>query len=145
MGVGKVLVIMATTQETPVRSSRRAKSRRGAALMMAIFVMTVCSMIIITILDTQTLQFTSLRNTMDYDRARYLAESGVQHALSFLEQDYALIGIDKYDVPWTNAPDANNQYMADLTEGANGTIIIAAQGRSGNFTRRLEITVKMGG
>lgn len=123
----------------------RGKSRRGAALMMALFVMMVCSMIVITILDTQTLQFSALRNTMDYDRARYLAESGIQHSLAFIEQDYDLIGIDKYDIPWTNAPDGNNQYMADLSEGAAGTIIVSAQGRSGNFTRRLEITIKMGG
>ncbi|MEO8493723.1 MAG: hypothetical protein ABI614_01530 [Planctomycetota bacterium] len=127
------------------RRPTRRTIRRGMALMMALFVMTVCSMIVITILDTQTLQFTALRNTMDYDRARYLAESGVQHALAFLEQDYAVIGVDKYDVPWTNAPDANNQYMATLSAGPNGTVIIAAQGRSGNFTRKLEITVKMGG
>ena len=115
------------------------------ALMMAMFVMTVCAMIVITILDTQTLQFTALRNTMDYDRARYLAESGVQHALAFLEEDYDLIGIDAYDIPWTDAPDGDNQYMADLSEGANGIVIIAAEGRSGIFTRRLEISVKMGG
>lgn len=121
------------------------KRRRGAALMMALFVMTICMMIVITILDTQTLQFTALRNTVDYDRARYLAESGIQHSLAFIEQDYDLIGIDKYDVPWTNAPDSNNQYMADLSEGPNGTIIVVSQGRSGNFTRRLEITIKMGG
>ncbi len=123
----------------------RGNSRRGAALMMALFVMMVCSMIVITILDTQTLQFSALRNTMDYDRARYLAESGIQHSLAFIEQDYDLIGIDKYDIPWTNAPDINNQYMADLSEGPGGTIIVSAQGRSGNFTRRLEITIKMGG
>ena len=113
--------------------------------MMALFVMMVCSMIVITILDTQTLQFSALRNTMDYDRARYLAESGIQHSLAFIEQDYDLIGIDKYDIPWTNAPDNNNQYMADLTEGPGGTIIVSATGRSGNFSRRLEITIKMGG
>jgi type II secretory pathway component PulK len=113
--------------------------------MMALFVMLVCSMIVITILDTQTLQFSVLRNTMDYDRARYLAESGIQHSLAFIEQDYDLDNIDKYDIPWTNAPDSDNQYMSDLSEGPNGTVIIAAQGRSGDFTRRLEITVKMGG
>ncbi len=130
------------------RSSKSTtrRPRRGVALMMALFVMVVCSMIVITILDTQTLQFSALRNTMEYDRARYLAESGVQHALAFLEEDYDLIGIDKYDIPWTNAPDSDNQYMADLSEGAAlGTVVIAAQGRSGSFTRRLEITVKMGG
>ena len=113
--------------------------------MLAMFVMIVCAIIVITILDTQTLQFTALRNTMDYDRARYLAESGVQHSLAFLEDDYDLVGIDGYDIPWTDAPDSDNQYMADLTEGPNGTVIIAAQGRSGSFTRRLEISVKMGG
>lgn len=113
--------------------------------MMALFVMMVCSMIVITILDTQTLQLSALRNTIDYDRARYLAESGLQHSLAFIEQDYDLIDIDKYDIPWTNAPDSNNQYTSDLSEGPGGTIIISAQGRSGNFTRRLEITIKMGG
>lgn len=127
------------------RRTRPRHTRRGAALILALFVMTICSMIIITILDTQTLQFTALRNTMDYDRARYLAESGVQHALAFLEQDYDLTNIDVYDIPWTDAPDSNNQYMADLTEGANGTVIVVAEGRSGNFSRRLEIIVKMGG
>ena len=130
---------------TRIRRPARRTARRGMALMMAMFVMTVCAMIVITILDTQTLQFTALRNTMDYDRARYLAESGVQHALAFLEEDYDLIGIDAYDIAWTDAPDGNNQYMVDLSEGANGTVIIAAQGRSGNFTRKLEISVKMGG
>jgi len=70
---------------------------------------------------------------------------GIQHSLAFLEDDYELNGINAYDIPWTNAPDANNQYMADLTEAANGIVIISAQGRSGNFTRRLEIRVKMGG
>ena len=127
------------------RRPSRKTTRRAVALMMALFVMTVCSMIVVTILDTQRLQFTSLRNTMDYDRARYLAESGVQHALAFLEEDYDLIGIDNYDIPWTDAPDSNNQYSADLSEGSNGIVIIAAQGRAGNFTRRLEISVKMGG
>ncbi|HUG68975.1 MAG TPA: hypothetical protein VMM76_14595 [Pirellulaceae bacterium] len=113
--------------------------------MMALFVMMVCSMIVITILDTQTLQLSALRNTIDYDRARYLAESGIQHSLAFIEQDYDLNDIDKYDIPWTNAPDSTNQYMSDLSEGPGGTIVISAQGRSGNFTRRLEITIKMGG
>lgn len=137
--------MMATERTIRFPRPARRSTRRAMALMMALFVMTVCSMIVVTILDTQTLQFTALRNTMDYDRARYLAESGVQHALAFLEDDYDLIGVDKYDIPWTDAPDANSQYMADLSEGDPGIVIIAAQGRSGSFTRRLEIAVKMGG
>jgi len=130
------------------RSIEHRKKRRGAAFLLALFVMAVCSMIVIATLDTQTMQFASLRNTMDFDRARYLAEAGVQHALAFLEEDYAIgpgNDINKYDMGWTNFPDSNNQYQVDLTEGPNGTVIIRADGRAGQFTRRLEITVKMGG
>ena len=96
-------------QPTRIRTLQITRRRRGAALLLALFVMTVCSMIAITILETQTLQLTALRNTIEYDRARYLAESGIQHALAFVEEDYDLIGIDKYDIPWTNSPDGNRQ------------------------------------
>ena len=46
--------------------------------MLAMFVMVVTTTIVIAILDTETLQYSSLLHTMDYDRARYLAEAGVQ-------------------------------------------------------------------
>ena len=122
------------------------KRRRGAAFLLALFVMSACSMIVIATLDTQVLQFSALRNTMEYDRARYLAEAAVQHSLAFLEQDYAIDDdLNVYDLDWQNFPDANNQYRVDLSEGANGTVIILADGRSGQVTRHLEITVKMGG
>ena len=119
--------------------------RRGVAFLMALFVMAVCSLICISILDTQMLQFASLRNTMEYDRARYLAEAAVQHALSEIEEDYDIPGTPEERIPWTNFPDSNNQYRATLSDGGSGTILIDAEGRSGQFTRRLLIQIKMGG
>jgi hypothetical protein len=107
--------------------------------------MATCSLIVISTLDTQTLQYASLRNTTQYDRARYLAEAALQHSLAFLEQDYSAGDPDRYDIAWTNFPDANNQYCADVSAGTNGTLVITGEGRSGQYTRRLMIVIKMGG
>ena len=102
-------------------------------------------MICISILDTQMLQYASLRNSIAYDRSRYLCEAGVQHALSSIEEDYRIDDIAQLNVPLTNFPDANNTYKADLSDGGNGTILIEAEGTSGQFTRKLVVQVKMGG
>ena len=107
--------------------------------------MTTCTLIVIATLDTQTLQYAALRNTTQYDRARYLAEAALQHSLAFLEQDYSAADPNRYDIPWTNFPNADNQYSADVSAGSNGTLLITGQGRSGQFTRRLTIVIKMGG
>ena len=129
-------------RRTGLRRSRRGARRRGAAFMLALFVMAVATLLVGSILDTQSLQYSALRNTMDYDRARYLAEAGVQHALGFLEQDITWRdGIAATQFP----PASGNTYSANVADGANGTVIINAQGVAGTFTRRLQITVKMGG
>ena len=85
---------------------RIAHSRRGAALLTAMFVMVVTSMLVLMICDTQTIQYSALRNTIDYDRARYLAEAGVQHALALLEKDIDLRGT----VPNTEFPAKSGEY-----------------------------------
>ena len=49
------------------------------------------------------------------------------------------------NVPATDFPDADNTYKADLSDGGGGTVIIEAEGTSGQFTRKLVVQVKMGG
>jgi Tfp pilus assembly protein PilX len=116
------------------------------AYMLALFVMAVTSMIVVTILDTQVLQYSALRNTVDYDRARYLAEAGVQHALSLLEEDYDLADVAGFTIPATEFPaGSGNTYQATVSPlDADGTRTVTAQGSAGTFTRRLELLVKMG-
>jgi type II secretory pathway component PulK len=110
--------------------------------MLALFIMAVAALLVVSILDTQTLQYSALRNTTDYDRARYLSEAGVQHALSFLEQDITWrTGIAASEFP----PGSGNTYSATVTDGPNGTVVIDAAGVAGAFTRRLQVTIKMGG
>lgn len=124
--------------------SRRA--RHGAAFLLALFVMAVTSVLVITIVDTQTLQFAALRNTRDYDRSRYLAEAGVAHALGILEQDWDDQDLRDDGIPATEFPiGSGNTYTVSVADGAMGTVIIDSTGVAGGFTRNLQITVKQGG
>ena len=111
-------------------------------MMTALFIMTVTSVLIISILDTETLQYAALRNTMDWDRSRYLAEAGIQHALAELEADIDWrAGISNTTFP----VGSGNVYWATAVDGPNGTVIVTAWGQAGNATRKLETIVKQGG
>ncbi|MFT5524258.1 MAG: type II secretory pathway component PulK [Pirellulaceae bacterium] len=110
--------------------------------MVALFVMTVTTVMVVSILDTETLQYGSLRNTMDYDRARYLAEAGLQHAYAMLEQDWDWrAGLNRVAFP----PGSSDRFSVTLTDGPEGTLILTSTGESGDFVRRLQTRIKQGG
>ncbi len=121
---------------------RRQKTRRGAALMLALFVMTVVSTLVVSMSNTQMLRYSALRNTRDWDSSRYLAEAGLHHALSQLEKD-----IDwRSGVPATEFPAGSGEtYSASVVDGPGGTVIVTARGSVGTFSRVLRATVKHGG
>lgn len=110
--------------------------------MTALFIMTVTSVIVISIMDTETMQYSALRNTMQWDRARYLAEAGTQHALANLEIDFSWRG----DVVATEFPaGSGNFYSATATDGVDGAVNVTGMGVAGTVTRRLTTIVKQGG
>lgn len=116
--------------------------RRGAALLAALFVMSAVSVIVIGILQTETIQFSALRNSVDYDRARYLAEAGMNHALSLLETDFTWRGA----VARTEFPAGSGEfYSALVIDGADGTVRVTGIGDAGTFSRTIHVTVKQGG
>jgi type II secretory pathway component PulK len=132
----------ASVKTPPIKAPSIKGRRRAAALLTALFVMTVTSTLVITMLDTQTLQFAAMRNTIDWDRARYLAEAGIQHALAELEANIDWrTGVTATQFPFGSG----NTYTATAVDGANGTVVVTATGTAGNVTRRLQITVKQGG
>jgi type II secretory pathway component PulK len=111
-------------------------------MMTALFVMAVTSVIVIGILDTETLQYSALRNTIEYDRARYLAEAGAAHAVAFLERDITWRdGISITEFP----SGSGDTYTATVVDGPDSTVIVTASGVSGRVTRRLQLTIKQGG
>lgn len=133
---------MSNRKTIPVRKEARRQLRKAAAMMTALFVMAVTSVLVISIMDTETLQFAALRNTMDWDRARYLAEAGMQHALAELEADITWrSGVSNTEFP----AGSGNVYWASAVDGTNGMVVVTAWGQAGNVTRKLETTVKQGG
>jgi hypothetical protein len=121
---------------------RFGKQRRASAMMTAMFVMAVTSIIVIGILDTETLEYSALRNTIQYDRARYLAEAGAAHALAFLEDDITW----RQGIPATEFPaGSGDTYWATVTDGPDATVLVTAVGTAGSVTRSVEVRVKQGG
>lgn len=131
---------VSTAEARRLESVQRA--RRGAALLASTFVMSAVSMIVIGILQTETVQFAALRNTIDYDRARYLAEAGMNHALSTLETDISWRG----SIRRTEFPANSGEYYTAFTvDGPNGTVQVIGIGEAGNFSRTVQVDVKQGG
>lgn len=124
------------------RPLRATAARRGAALLTAMFVMVVTSMLVLMMCDTQTIQYAALRNTIDYDRARYLAEAGVQHALALLEKDIDWRGT----VPNTEFPAKSGEYYTvTVATGSGATVTITSTGIAKDFSRTLSVVTKQGG
>lgn len=116
--------------------------RRGAALLFALFVMTLSSTLVVATLDAQTMRYAALRNTRDWDEARYLAEAGLNHAFSELEQDITW----RAGVLTTEFPAGSGlTYAVTVTDGTDGEVEINAVGTAGDFSRRLSVTIKQGG
>ncbi|MCA9136318.1 MAG: hypothetical protein KDB00_06160 [Planctomycetales bacterium] len=118
------------------------KKRGGAALLLALFVMTLTSALVVGTLDAQRMRYMALRNTWDWDRARYLAEAGLHEALSHLESDFGWrAGITTTEYP----AGSGSTYSATVSEGDDGAVTVVATGQVGDFSRHITATVKHGG
>ncbi len=139
------MVNQSQTQKLPIASRRslcRAQTRRGTALLAALFVMSVSSMVVLAILDSQTSQYAALRNTVAYDEARYLAEAGMAHGLALLETDITWRGT----IPRTEFPRGSGRFYRVLVEsGTEGQVVVTGTGESADFVRTVSVVVKQGG
>jgi hypothetical protein len=116
------------------------KSRSsGAALLVCIFVMAVCTAIVVAVLETEMVQMTALRHTRDYERAYFLAGAGAHHALAELEIDNNW----RTGVPSTQFPaGGSDAYAATVTDDSSGDIVVTATGTAGGVTRTVQVTVQ---
>ncbi len=118
------------------------KLRSGAALILALFVMTLASTLAVAMLDAEMMRYMTLRNTYQWDGARYLAEAGVNEALAHLENDIRWRdGISATEFPIGSG----FTYSVVVADGVDGTIDVTATGTAGDFSRSLVVNVKQGG
>ena len=117
----------------------RSVPRRATALLVCIFVMAITTVIVLSMIDTQTLRMAALRNTQQYEQSLYLAGAAVHHAIAQVEDDPDLtppFSIGPVEFP--NGSGSN--YQADVV-AASGDLVITGSGTSGNVTRYLQVTI----
>lgn len=136
------MVITAHSDARQLHSSRATRARRrGVTLLLSLFVIAVTSVLLVGILDAQASRAAALRNTIDYERALYLAGAGAHAALAELEQDSDWMkGIAATEFP----AGSGNTYAATIGFGSGGSLVITGIGTSGEVTRRLEVTIDTG-
>jgi Tfp pilus assembly protein PilX len=117
---------------------RRLRHRRGAALMLCLFIIFLVTLLVVAVLDTETLELSALRNSMDYERALFLANAGVHHAAAELENLSTWRGtVSEGSFP------AHDSYTATAVDGANNTVVVTAQGASGTIVRTVTATIEL--
>ena len=119
-------------------TKRNAGRRRGAALMICMFIIFIVTMLVVNVLDTEMLELSSLRNTINYEKALYLANAGVHHAAAELESSSTWRG-----TVGEGAYPANDTYTATAVDGANNTVVITARGAAGGITRTVSATIEL--
>lgn len=109
------------------------------ALLLCLFVLSIVSVWVVNIYQSATVYQSALRNTIEYEQALYLANAGVHHAVTLLEQDLTWRG-----TATTGGYPASGSYSATAVNGAvAGTVDITSTGVAGGATRRLQATVQV--
>jgi Tfp pilus assembly protein PilX len=123
---------------TIFNNRRRTPRRRGAALMICMFIIFLVTLLVVNILDTLTVELSSIRNNIDYERALYLANAGVHAAAAELETNQSWRG-----TLTDGAYPADNTYQAIAISGPSGTAVVTGRGVSGAITRTVTATFQL--
>jgi Tfp pilus assembly protein PilX len=119
--------------------SKSARNRSGAALLFCLFIIFVVTLMVVNVLDTNTLQLSAVRNTMEYEQALYLANAGVHHATAMLEANSAWRGT----VTDGSYP-ANDTYSATAVDGADAySAIVTSIGVAGAVSRTVTAVIEL--
>lgn len=108
-------------------------------MIVAMMVIAVSSLLVVAVLDTETVQLSAQRNTADYERALYLAGAAVHHALAELEDDASW----RSTVTEGSYP-GDDTYWAEAIDGSDGDVVVTGIGVAGSVTRKLQATVVQG-
>jgi Tfp pilus assembly protein PilX len=120
------------------RLTRGHKPRSGAALLLVIFMIAIVTLMVVNVLDTTTLELSALRNSLDYERALYLCNAGVQEVAAKLEFDNTWRGTIS-----DGAYPADNTFEVTAVDGPNSTVNVTSLGVSGDATRTVQAIIEL--
>ncbi len=96
------------------------------------------TLMVINVLDTTTLETSALRQSMEYERALFLANAGVHEMAAQLEAD------STYRTTITDgAYPANDTYEASVVDDGSYRVIVTSKGVAGEVTRTVEATIEL--
>jgi type II secretory pathway component PulK len=120
-------------------STLRSHRRPGVALLVTIFVLSIITIWLVDMLNSEAVYESALRNTIEYEQALYLANAGVHHAVAELEANTGWRGT----VTGGSYP-ASGSYSATAVDGSvGGTVEITSTGIAGEVSRRLDASVQV--
>jgi len=112
-------------------------ARRGAALMITMFMIFLVTLLVINVLDTETVELSAVRNSIDHEKALYLANAAMHHALAEIEAAPGWLG-----TVTSGSYPANDTYTATAASGSGSTVIITAKGAAGGAIRTITATIE---
>jgi Tfp pilus assembly protein PilX len=132
------MVNINTNYRNTLLGTPREASRSGAALLFSMFIIAFMTLMVINVLDSTTLELSALRNSMDYQRALFLANAGVHEVAAQLEAASTWTGtITDGSYP------ADDTYEAVAVSGANYTVIVTSVGVAGESTRTVQAVIEL--
>lgn len=120
----------------PYRSHRR----RGAALLIALFIMALTAPLVAMMLDSHTTQIRCVHNHIEGNAALYVAEAGVQDAIAELLAD------PSWRTGFANKPfptDLGHTYTVAVTDDGGEVVVTSTATTTGGYTKT--VTVRLSG
>jgi hypothetical protein len=96
------------------------------------------TLLVVNVLDTLTLELSNVRNTIDYERAMFLANAGVHAVAAELEASPIWRG-----TLTDGAYPADDTYFATAVDGPSGAVTVTSRGVSGGVTRTITASVQL--
>ena len=91
-------------------------------------------------LDITTTEMAIMRNSLDLNKALYVAGAGIEHALAELRAETSWrAGFPAPGV--TFPPGATSHYVVTVTEGGDGEIIVTSTGTVGGLSKTVRATI----
>lgn len=121
------------------KARHRRAPRRGAALLVCLFIVFMVSSLVLNLLDTEVFQFAATRNTIEYEQSLYWANAGVHAACAELAQDTTWRGtLQDGALPPTSPAQG---YEVTATDNGLGGVTVVATGYAGAGHRTVEANI----
>lgn len=118
----------------------RIKNRRGAILLMTVFIIALGAALIIGFLQVSTTDLQIVRNTQYSTRALYIADAGIEDALYELDQS------SLWNAGFSNKSFAGDSYTVTIVNNhPSPSIIDSISTVAGSFQRHIQVQTTIQG